>query len=233
MLMPESQKSKPEITTMQTEQMQGSADWGKKVGNRLIKRVCGALKKKEKKEEYIIRSATELSEAGIQSEMSKMSYLDGVIFNWRKGVLELPQITVDALTNSLFLNLMAFERLHVEAGNDVTSYVYFMDRLIESDKDVRLLHWRGVIDNLLGSDDDVAKLFNSISTDVCLDERSRLSRVQEQVCKYYRKPLPRSMAFAKHNYLANPWITLSIFAAIFLFLLTITQTVFSALDYFK
>lgn len=215
------------------EQKQGSKDCCKKVGMMIksVRKKIDKLINRKKKEEYAIRSATELSDAGIRFQRSEVTYLDAVKFH--KGVLELPHITVDALTNSLYLNLMAFERLHVEVGNEVTSYVYFMDRLIDSAKDVSLLHRHGVIEHLLGSDHDMAKLFNSISTDVCLDPDSQLSYVQADVCKYYRKLLPRFMAYAQQTYFANLWVTLSIVAAIFLFALTIIQTVYAILDYHK
>lgn len=129
---------------------------------------------------------------------------------------------------------MAFERFHQDAGNGVTSYVYFMDRLIDSADDVSLLHWRGVLENSLGSDRDVADMFNSLSTDVCLDPYSELSQVQIKVADHYRKLLPGTIAYARNNYCANPWITLSVIVAVFYFALTIiTQTLFTVLDYKK
>lgn len=178
-----------------------------------------------------IRSATELTEAGVRFKRRKPDQLDNILF--KGGVLQLPRITVDDTSEYLYLNLMAFERFHEAAGNDVTSYVFFMDRLIDSAKDVALLHWGGVLENSLGSDQDVADLFNSLSTDVCLDPDGGLFRVQIEVAEYYRKPLPWLIAYAKHNYCSNLWVTLSIVAAIFLFALTITQTVYAVMDYYK
>ena len=89
----------------------------------------------------IIRPATELYEAGIRFKHSRTTSLHDVHF--KHGVLRLPVIVVDDLTEYMFLNLMAFERLHVGAGNDVTSYVFFMDNIIDSAKDVSLLTTKG------------------------------------------------------------------------------------------
>ncbi|PWA42804.1 UPF0481 protein [Artemisia annua] len=41
---------------------------------------------------------------------------------------------VDDATKTLFLNLIALERLHVRARNKVTSYIFFMDNIIDNQK---------------------------------------------------------------------------------------------------
>ncbi|KAG2263498.1 hypothetical protein Bca52824_070577 [Brassica carinata] len=42
----------------------------------------------------------------------------------------------EAGTKSLFLNLIAFELCHIDSSNDITSYIIFMDNLIDSHEDV-------------------------------------------------------------------------------------------------
>ncbi|KAK1356124.1 hypothetical protein POM88_049380 [Heracleum sosnowskyi] len=88
--------------------------------------------------EEIIRSAMELHEAGIRFKTSKTTSLKDISFH--SGVLRLPRIVVDDTTEAMFLNLIAFERFHVGAGNEVTAYVFFMDNIIDNAKDVNLLH---------------------------------------------------------------------------------------------
>lgn len=182
-------------------------------------------------EDEIIRSAAELNEAGIQIKKSKTKGLKDISFH--RGVLKLPQIVVDDTTESMYLNLIAFERLHVGAGNEVTSYIFFMDNIIDSARDVSLLHSSGVIQNAVGSDKAVAKLFNSLSKDVTLDPQSRLDEVHKKVSNYCKKPWNAWRADIMHNYFRNPWAILSVIAAIFLFALTIIQTVYSVLSYVK
>ncbi|KAG6425577.1 hypothetical protein SASPL_116018 [Salvia splendens] len=126
----------------------------------------------------IIRSATELNEAGICIKRSKSRSLKDITFHG--GVLRLPLIVVDDELESLHLNLIAFERFHVGAGNDLTSYIFFMDNIIDSSLDVSLLHSCGIIQNALGSDKAVAKLFNSLSKDITLDPESYLEQVHKQ-----------------------------------------------------
>ncbi|XP_047983359.1 UPF0481 protein At3g47200-like isoform X2 [Salvia hispanica] len=186
----------------------------------------GALKKGD----VYIRSAMELTEAGIRFKKSKTRSLNDISF--QGGVLKLPHIMVDDALESEYLNMIAFERFHVGAGNEVTSFVFFMDRIIDSARDVGLLHSCGIIQNALGSDKAVANLFNSLSRDVSLDPESSLAILHQKVAEYCGKPLPRWMAYAKHNYFTNPWVGLSIVAAIFLFALTGIQTVYTVLGYY-
>ncbi|KAG1331649.1 UPF0481 protein [Cocos nucifera] len=179
----------------------------------------------------IIRSALELYEAGIRFKRSKTRSLRDIKFS--HGVLSLPVIIVDDTTEFMFLNLMAFERLHVGAGNEVTSYVFFMDNIIDSAKDVSLLHSKGIIQNAIGSDKAVAKLFNSLSKDVVLDPESSLDDVHRKVNEYCRKRWNMWRANLIHTYFRSPWAVLSLAAAIFLLLLTVAQTLYSVLSYYK
>ncbi|CAN0865290.1 UPF0481 protein At3g47200 [Linum grandiflorum] len=68
-------------------------------------------------EDDIVRSATELHEAGIQFKRSITGSLKDISF--RRGVLRLPVVVVDDTTEFIFLNLIAYERFHVGAGNEV------------------------------------------------------------------------------------------------------------------
>ncbi|KAK1416332.1 hypothetical protein QVD17_32121 [Tagetes erecta] len=173
----------------------------------------------------IVRSATELYEAGIRFKKSKTRSLKGISF--QGGVLKLPPVMVDDATESLFLNLIAFERLHVGTGNEVTSYIFFMDNIIDHAKDVALLHSQGIIQNAIGSDKAVAKLFNSLSKDITLDPESELDVVHKQVHNYCKKPWNEWRANLIHTYFRSPWAILSVLAAVLLFALTIIQTIYT------
>ncbi|XP_041012618.1 UPF0481 protein At3g47200-like [Juglans microcarpa x Juglans regia] len=175
----------------------------------------------------IVRSATELNEAGIRFKVNKNASLKDITF--AGGVLRLPLIIVDDATESIFLNLIAFERFHVGAGNEITSYIFFMDNIIDNAMDVALLHSSGIIQNAIGSDKAVAKLFNSLSKDITLDPESSLDVVHKMVSEYCKKRLNRWRANLIHTYFRNPWAILSLIAAIFLFALTIVQTVYTIL----
>ncbi|XP_062198252.1 UPF0481 protein At3g47200-like [Phragmites australis] len=179
----------------------------------------------------IIRSAVELYEAGIRFKKSNSECLHDIRF--RHGVLSMPAVSVDDSTEYMFLNMMAFERLHVGAGNDVTAYIFFMDNIIDSAKDVALLSSKGIIQNAIGSDKAVAKLFNSISKDVVIEPESALESVQRQVNAYFRKPWNMWRANLIHTYFRSPWAFLSLLAAVFLLVMTIMQTVYTVMPFYK
>ncbi|KAA8529952.1 hypothetical protein F0562_034444 [Nyssa sinensis] len=178
----------------------------------------------------IVRSAAELNEAGIRFKKIKGGSLKSITFHG--GVLRLPVIVVDDSTESLFLNLIAFERFHVGTGNEITSYIFFMDNIIDNAKDVSLLHSYGIIQNAIGSDKAVAKLFNSLSKDITLDPESSLDLVHKAVNKYCEQRWNEWRANLIHTYFRNPWACLSVIAAVFLFALTIAQTIYTIYPYY-
>ncbi|XP_020246562.1 UPF0481 protein At3g47200-like [Asparagus officinalis] len=175
--------------------------------------------------------AIELNEAGIRLKKSKTNSLHDISF--KHGVLSLPVVMVDDATEYILLNLMAFERLHVGAGNEVTSYVFFMDNMVDSAKDVAHLASRGIIHNAVGSDKAVAKLFNSLSKDVSLDPESSLDDIHRRVNDYCQKDVNRWRANLIHTYFRSPWSLLSLAAAIFLLALSVAQTAYSVLQYYE
>lgn len=79
-----------------------------------------------------IPSVTELRESGIQIRKSRSRSLRDISFqkDILRVILYLPPITVDSETETMFLNLLAFERFHVGAGREVTNYLVFMNNII-------------------------------------------------------------------------------------------------------
>lgn len=112
---------------------------------------------------FVMPCAAELHEAGIHFKLSdRKGFAGGISFEG--GVLSIPGVFFMDNVESVFLNLMAFERLHPGAGNDVMAFVYFMDNLIDTAKDVPLLRSKGIITSCLGSGEAVANLINKILT---------------------------------------------------------------------
>ncbi|KAM3364257.1 hypothetical protein ACQJBY_014540 [Aegilops geniculata] len=128
-------------------------------------------------------SALEIHEAGIKFRKSKTDKLLDIRF--KRGVLSMPVMMVDDSTESLYLNLMAFERLHADAGDLVTAYVIFMDNIIVSADDVAMLSKNGVLKNMLGCDEETAKLFNgTLSRGQLLGPCHSLHNVQYEASAY-------------------------------------------------
>ncbi|KAF7124342.1 hypothetical protein RHSIM_Rhsim12G0027400 [Rhododendron simsii] len=175
----------------------------------------------------VIRSAMELSDAGIRFKKSRSASLNDISFTG--GVLSLPPIVLDDTTEFTFLNLIAFERFHVEAGNEVTSYIFLMSKIIQGAEDVSLLHAAGIIKNAIGSDKGVVKLFDSLSRDVALDPDSSLYELHGKVNRYWKERPVR--VYLMKNYFRNPWAILSLIAAVFLNSFLLAQTAYAILSY--
>lgn len=177
--------------------------------------------------------ARELREARVKfvrNEGAK-SFLD---ISFRGNEMEIPQLSVDDETNSLLRNLIALEQCYTPAGIYVTTYAWFMNRIIDTPMDVALLRQHKIIENGLGSDEEVADVFNKLGKEVIMDlQVCYLSDLVKDVTKHCDNKCNSRWASLNHNYLTSPWASISVFAAILLFLLTIIQTVFSVLSYTK
>ncbi|KAF9664613.1 hypothetical protein SADUNF_Sadunf16G0036600 [Salix dunnii] len=115
---------------------------------------------------YRYHPAMELRRVGIHFNPSKTSKFTDVQFKptCLAGRLQIPPLTIDDSTKSLLLNLVAYEACL--GDNDklwVTSYICFMDSLIDQPEDVRVLRSQGILLVTLGSEDEVAKLFNEVA----------------------------------------------------------------------
>ncbi|KAL8061667.1 hypothetical protein ABFX02_02G100600 [Erythranthe guttata] len=182
-----------------------------------------------------IPSASELSEAGIRFKRSRTTSLRDISFEG--NTLRLPILFIDVETKLELLNMIAFERFHIGAGSEVTSYVFFLDNLLRDPKDVSLLRSCGIIRNGLGSDIDVIKLFELLHTDIVVDPESGLDIIYRQVGRKlrsrFRKRLHEWGADLARTYFKSPWAVVSVIAGVLLFTLAAIQTVYSVLGYYR
>ncbi|XP_010503685.1 PREDICTED: UPF0481 protein At3g47200-like [Camelina sativa] len=186
----------------------------------------------DKRQQQLIHCVTELREAGIKFKRRKTDRFWDIQF--RNGYLEIPKLLIHDGTKSLFSNLIAFEQCHIESSNDITSYIIFMDNLIDSSEDVSYLHYCGIIEHWLGSDSEVADLFNRLCQEVAFDpQHSYLSQLSNKVDRYYSRKWNVLKAILKHKYFNNPWAYFSFFAALVLLVLTLFQSFFTAYPYFR
>ncbi|KAH6784342.1 transmembrane protein [Perilla frutescens var. hirtella] len=185
----------------------------------------------DKRRQQLIHCVTELKDAGIKFKRRKTDRLWDIKF--KNGVLKIPRLLIHDGTKSLFLNLIAFEQCHLDCTNDITSYVIFMDNLIDSPGDVSYLHYCGIVENWLGSDAEVAEMFNRLCQEVVFDiNDSSLSRLSEQVNRYYDHKWNAWRASLGHKYFNNPWSIISFLAALVLLFLTLAQTFYTVYAYY-
>ncbi|KAI8541449.1 hypothetical protein RHMOL_Rhmol08G0061700 [Rhododendron molle] len=188
-------------------------------------------------------SAIELTEAGIRLKPSFEIMQERISFNADDGVLTLPRLEVDHATESTFLNLIAFDGLHVgDLRGELTSFIYFLRQLIKSPRDVNvLISNRILVNNGIGSDEAIVQLFDSLSKEAPIlnPYTSKMIIVYYRIWYYRNKPQNRLRAYAA--YLAHAyhestnWSPLaywSILAAILLFILSFLQTWYTLYPYY-
>jgi hypothetical protein len=136
----------------------------------------------------------------------------------------LPPITVDDSTGPKFLNLIAFEMCpDFENNYGVTSYISFLDSLIDEANDVIELRKARILSNLLGSDQEVAQLFNEIGRDLVPNPKI-YSHVRTQIQEYYDKKLMTWLSQFIHNHFSSPWTFLAFLGALLALALSAVQT---------
>lgn len=197
------------------------------------KQYCGTTPHWEGSDKYEPRtpSAVELSEAGIQFEKTNTENIHDVDFV--NGVLRMPLLKFHDHTEVELLNLMAFEWLHPDAKHDVGSYISFVDKLTESERDVALLRSKGLFVNMIGSDKGVVEMFNTLTELANTpDEGSKLGYVQWKVNDHCRKRRNKWRAMFMNNYLSNPWVFISLVAAVILLIATIMQTIYTIVPFY-
>nr|CAB3479895.1 unnamed protein product [Digitaria exilis] len=183
-----------------------------------------------------VPSAVKLRASGIDFKRSITNKLCDIDFKNR--VLWMPRIVVGDGTKKELLNLMAFEHLHRGIVTDVsvTNFVFFMDNIIYTEADVELLKKREVIEHTLGTNMEVANLFNNMKKGAVMMRpygSGSLPLVKEKVNKHSKKTLYKWRASFIQTYLRSPWVFISLVAAVILLIATILQTAYTIAPYYK
>ncbi|KAJ6795090.1 UPF0481 protein-like [Iris pallida] len=179
-----------------------------------------------------IPSATELKRGGIRfrKKDGSGSFLD---VSFKDGVIEIPPLRVYDYTNSLFRNLVAFEQCYPDTSTCITVYTAFMDCIVDTAEDAKLLDLKGILANRLSTDAAVADLFDQICVPTrYASDRNYLADLFFQVTEYRESKWRRWRAQLSRDYFRSPWASVAVVAAVLLFLLTIEQSVFAAMSYF-
>ncbi|KAF3653142.1 putative protein-like, partial [Capsicum annuum] len=188
-------------------------------------------------------TATELKKAGIRciraSDLSKGICFKSSILS---GTLFLPKLTIDEWTMYLFHNLAAYEYICILQNRSqnrsfgISSYLNFMCMLINEEEDVKELRARRVIQiNIAASDDQLIRFLREITTPNEFNPQE-IRNVKRQISTYFsskRFSLVVACAEMKQRYFSGPWSFLEFLAIIFMFGMTVAQTVLTAIKTYK
>ncbi|KAL7592706.1 hypothetical protein Lser_V15G32528 [Lactuca serriola] len=146
-------------------------------------------------------------------------------FSWfRPPTLRLPKANINDSSELILKNLVVYEQqLGVEKY--VTSYLLAMDMLIDTPEDVSLLVKSKVLESAFGSNEEAADMINKLCKNIL--SVSYYNQQWEEMDVYYNSYWPHTLAGLKRTYFNNPWSIIALFAAFFLFVLTVVQTIFA------
>ncbi|TVU24657.1 hypothetical protein EJB05_27106, partial [Eragrostis curvula] len=193
---------------------------------------CGGRRQHKESDEgdFIIPTTVELSEAGVHLTAINTPSVHDV--NFENGTLSIPVLFVDEITEKKFLNLTVFEQLYSDAGRDITNYLFFMDHIIDSERDVALLRSKGIIKSLCGSDKEVAVLFNNWIKGTTANANTKLQEVKHKVNAHCARRRNKWRSIFVQAYLSNPWVFISLVAAVTLLVATLQQTVYTVVSHY-
>ncbi|KAI3469638.1 hypothetical protein Pfo_026301 [Paulownia fortunei] len=180
-----------------------------------------------------IHSISGLRQAGIRFEKAKgkSSLMDIKFVN---GVLRIPQLNIFDETESQFRNLIAYEQ-YLPDGEPryVSDYTFFMHRLINTPDDVKMLRCRGIIENWLGDDKEVCQMFNRLGKNILTSSKFTYSQIFSHVNRQCHRRPNKWKANLWRNYFNSPWSIISFLAAVVFLILTLLQTLYTLLSYYR
>ncbi|XP_059462748.1 UPF0481 protein At3g47200-like [Corylus avellana] len=175
---------------------------------------------------HIIHCVSKLLRSGIKLNPGKAESF--LVVKFRRGVIEMPSITIDDFMSSLLLNCVAFEQCHNSRPKHFTTYATLLDCLVNTAKDVEYLCDRNIVENYLGTEAEVARFINNLGKDVAFDINvCYLSKLFNDVHKYHGNTWHVQYASFQYTYFKTPWSFISAVAAFVLLVLAFLQTFYT------
>ncbi|RHN46054.1 hypothetical protein MtrunA17_Chr7g0238091 [Medicago truncatula] len=201
--------------------------WSGKLNDKIKK--CIGKNSKTNIQMLTYRNIQDLKAVGIRLKSSMTQRLRDIDFcgGWFSAELTLPMIIVSNSSAHTFRNLIAYEMCpDFENDYGICSFVTFMDSLIDHPEDVKELRSKGILAKCLGSDEDVANLFNIICTDLVADPEIYFEvrlKIHDHYCNKYNTWIAQGF----HTYFSSPWAIIAFTAAVIALVLTFIQTWFT------
>ncbi|XP_068330904.1 UPF0481 protein At3g47200-like [Pyrus communis] len=183
------------------------------------------LKNRGLVETLAVPSMTNLHQAGVKLKKRSSNNLFDICFKGRS--LEIPNLIIQDNTELELRNLVAFEQCHCDCKY-FSDYIFLMDYLVNTPNDVELLVKNGIVETLLGDNNEVSTLINSLGKGVVFEKASfYYATLTADLNNYYKKPWNKWRADLKQKHCNTPWTIISVIAGAMIIILTLIQTVFS------
>ncbi|CAL5413947.1 unnamed protein product [Camellia sinensis] len=177
--------------------------------------------------EDIPKNMSELALYGIKIKSNNRG--DSLVdVKFRNGVLEIPALVIEESTTSLFKNLLALEQCQNQKRSSFTSYLFFLDALVDTDKDIDLLLQAGVLKTWLNDKQALVSLLSGLGTNLLFSIQDMVAFEDifaglKEYCSSHELH-----ACLMRNYYASRWDILN---SILIFIFTVTQAVFAVVSY--
>ncbi|XP_058217030.1 UPF0481 protein At3g47200-like [Rhododendron vialii] len=179
-------------------------------------------------EGILMPSASELKYAGVKfvpdeknKNLFKFSEPKGLFRMCGRPRFKIPTLTLYNETELYLRNLIAFEQSCPGIPAYVTSYVFVMDTLVNSDSDIKVLEKAKVMSNYLGAREDATRVFNKICKEAALGGDFFFAGTCSQATKYSKRFWPRYIAASKIY--GNPWMFRAFFVGFVSFVISVVQ----------
>ena len=176
-------------------------------------------------------SASQLSKSGIRFRAIEGS-ISVMHYDKRRLWFDLPRLVVYNKTEDVLRNLLAYEQTSKDGG-EFTKYVVIMDSLIDTPEDVAILTKAEVIENHLGSDEKLLKLWNDMCFTVSDRRCDHWDRMIHEILHHYHTRWRTYYVELREKYFSRPWPTISLLSAFLLLLFTSVQTGYTVAGYYK
>ncbi|GLT31398.1 hypothetical protein SLA2020_061390 [Shorea laevis] len=182
---------------------------------KLMRKWCSSGDKSRKW--HTFRNVKELKAKGIRFKAKeKIDGITDIDLNYRSCLptLMLAPILVDDTTMPILLNLIAYE-LSSDFKNEyeISSYITFLESLIDSGEDVKELREAGVLFNGLGSDEAVAEMFNKIS-DYLVPNPVKYEELKVRIQEHCDLVWASDVAYFYYTHFSSPWSFLVFLGAV-------------------
>ncbi|KAD3337926.1 hypothetical protein E3N88_33447 [Mikania micrantha] len=185
-----------------------------------------------------IHSAVYLAKAGVSFKPARNpKWLLGMdvklsrfscCFSWCfcTPTLRMPVLYVHDFTELVLRNLVAYEQHSSQTSKFIASYAYAMDMLVTTQEDVAKLIDSKVVVNSMGSNEEAAKMMNSICKEVASEHwfyEYQWKILRENSNSYCQK----NIVELRNTYCRSPWTTIALLVGIIIFALTVIQTIYT------
>ncbi|WVZ77444.1 hypothetical protein U9M48_025308, partial [Paspalum notatum var. saurae] len=178
-------------------------------------------------DEIRVPSVEQLARCGVRFVATREG-IAGIAFHRATATLRLPAITLDANTEVVLRNLVAYEAVAVRGPLVLARYTELMNGIVDTSKDVKILRRSGVLVNHMKSSKEAAGMWNGMARATRITKVPRIDAVIAAVNAHRsRSAAVRAQKLLK-RYVFGSWKMLTLLASVGLLVMTALQTFCSA-----